>query len=588
MSNNQNRTEPQSKNEIKWLDWSEEAFRRSKDEHKPVLLDIGAVWCHWCHRLDSDTYSVPDIADFIQGNFIPIRVDTDKRPDINRRYNMGGWPTTVFLTPGGRVIGGGTYFSPEQMRQLLRDVKSFWEKAQEGSVPQLETLSPESTPTGPISQSIIDEILVEVVNNFDPIYGGFGSQSKFPSTDALELALTKYHYSSNREYLRIVTVTLQNAGKSGTYDVGEGGFFRYSTTRDWSIPHYEKMSDDNAKWLQLYLHAYQVTSEDFYANIAKGIMGYVNSTLSDQTNGCFYGSQDADEEYYGHTKAERASLKVPYVDRIIYSNWNARMIHAYLEASFILGDMSTREFALRSLKRLIEQNYKAGEGMYHFNDGEPYLPNQLIDQAETAKTLCYAYECTGEEQFLKLARELVTVAVERLYDREHGAFCDTIVSPNAPGFLSKPAKPMEENSSMTRALMKLCTLTGEESYRKLVEGTLERFVELYPQFGFMGAEYALAIDAYLKDPTIVRIVGDIAAPETKGLLAEAHRTYEPRRIVQILDPKLNANLIATLGFLSPKQPTAYVCLGKVCTAPITEPRQISIELINLSAKGISK
>jgi uncharacterized protein YyaL (SSP411 family) len=226
--------------------------------------------------------------------------------------------------------------------------------------------------------------------------------------------------------------------------------------------------------------------------------------------------------------------------------------------------------------------------MYHFNDGEPHLPNQLIDQAEAARALCYAYECTGEERFLKLARELMTIAVEKLYDREHGAFFDTIADPNAPGFLSKPTKPLDENSSTVRALTKLYHLTGEENYRKLAEGTLERFVEVYPQFGFMGAEYALAIDAFLNDATIVRIVGDIAAPGTKGLLAEAHKTYEPRRIVQVLDPNLNADLIIALGFPLPKQPTAYVCLGRICTAPIIEPRQIAIELQNVSAKRISK
>ena len=587
MSESDRGVEPRQSTKINWLEWSDEAFRRAKEEGKPILLDIGAVWCHWCHRLDSDTYSVPEIAEYIESHFIPIRVDTDKRPDINRRYNLGGWPTTAFLTPDGRVIGGGTYIPPDQMRQVLRDVRSFWDKPQGGSGPQIEMPAPESIPIGSLSPSIIDEILGEIANNFDPIYGGFGLQSKFPSTEAQELALLKYYYSGNREFLRIVTTTLQCAGKSGTYDAQMGGFFRYSTTRDWRIPHFEKMSEDNAKWIQVYLHAYQMTSESFYADIAKSILGYVNTWLSNQKEGCFYGSQDADEEYYKHSKTERASRDPPYIDKNIYTNWNSLMISAYLEASFILGDMSAREFALKSLNRLVALNYRQTEGMYHFHDDRSHLPNQLIDQANAVRVLNHAYECTGEVRFLELAEELTDIVVQKLYDQEHGGFFDMVVDPNAPGFLSKPVKPLEENSVMAGALTKLHHLTGKESYRKLAEGTLQRFVEIYPHFGFMAADYAIAIDAFLNEPTILRIVGALDRPETKGLLAEAHRVYEPRKIVQVLDPKTDSERIATLGFPVSERPTAYVCLGRVCTAPIIEPKQIATELQRVAVGRVS-
>jgi len=563
---------------INWLDWSEEAFEQAKRENKPVLLDISAVWCHWCHRLDHDTYSVPDIAEYVTANFIPVRVDTDRRPDINRRYNMGGWPTTAFLTPDGRVIGGGTYIPPEQMRQVLRDVKTFFEKPQVANQHDFAMPEPESIPIGEISGSIVDEVLGEVANNFDPVYGGFGSQPKFPNTEAHELALTKYHYSRNREFLKLVTLTLQNVGRSGTYDRETGGFFRYSTLRDWSIPHFEKMSEDNAKWLQLYLHANQITGEKFYADIARGIIDYVNEWLSDRENGCFYGSQDADEEYYKLTKTERSTVTAPFVDKHIFTNWNAMMIFSYLEASFILNDMATREFALRSLEKLMELNYRAGEGMYHYHDGHPQLRDQLSDQVQTARTLTCAYECTGDSKFLDLAEGLMRVAVNQLYDSEHGGFFDSVVNSKAPGFLSKPAKPLEENSTAARVLTKLFYLTGREEYRNRAEATLKRFVNIYPQFGFMAADYAIAVDSFLNEPTTVRIIGNIEQPQTKGLLAETHRAYEPRKVVQILEPEKDSERIAALGFTVTEEPTAYICLGRTCTAPISEPKQIGIEL----------
>ncbi len=528
--------------------------------------------------MDKDTYAVQDIAEYIESHFIPIRVDTDKRPDINRRYNMGGWPTTAFLTPDGRVIGGGTYFPPDAMRQLLRDVRTFWEKSQGKPASELETPEPESIPVGTISRSIIDYVLGEAANNFDPIYGGFGSQPKFPNTEAHELTLLKYHDSGNREFLNMVRLTLDNIGKSAIYDKEMGGFFRYSTTQDWSIPHFEKMSEDNAKWLQLYLHAYQATGEEFYADIARGILGYVGTWLADQKNGCFYGSQDADEEYYSHSTTERGNLRPPFIDRHIYSNWNALMISSFLEASFILRDFAARDLALRSLDRLLKLNYKPGEGMYHFNDGQPHLPDQLIDQAQTTRTLCDAYEATGDTKYLKLAEELMEFTEHNLFDTEHGGFFDTVVDPNAPGFLSKPAKPLDDNSVAARALARLYRHTGKESYRKLAEATLNRFVAIYPQFGFMAADYSLAVDALLNEPTSIRIVGARQGDQIQSFLTTAHSIYEPRKIIQILDPEEDENAITALGFQIREVPTAYVCIGTACTAPITDAKQIAAEL----------
>ena len=567
---------------IKWVDWTDEAFQRAKREGKPILLDISAVWCHWCHRLDQDTYSVPEIVEYIESHFVPIRVDTDKRPDINRRYNMGGWPTTAFLTQDGLVIGGGTYFPPDQMRQILRDVYSVWEKTKGEPTPRITLPEPEVIPIGDISISIVDEVLGEVANNFDPIYGGFGSQPKFPSTDAHELALLKYHYTGNREILKIATLTLDNVGKSGLFDSEMGGFFRYSTIRDWSIPHYEKMSEDNAKWLSLYLHAYQATGEQFYAHIARGIIGYVLAWLSDQEKGCFFGSQDADEEYYRLTKDDRARMRAPYVDKHIYTNWNALMISSFFEASCVLEDDSIREFGMKSLDRLMSLNYSDGNGMYHFYDSEPHLLNQLADQIQTTRTLCHAYELTGKRNFIRKAEELMQIATDKLYDKQHGGFFDIVIDPSAPGFLNKPAKPLDENSVAARVLVKLYHLTGKESYRRAAEETLKRFVEIFPQFSFMAADYALAIDAFLNEPVIIRIIGSPERAQTKKLLTEAHRIYEPRKIIQVLNPDWDAQYISALGYPSTNQPTAFVCLGRLCTAPITEPNDIPSELAKLS------
>jgi len=560
---------------IHWLDWDDEAFGKAKRENKPILLDISAVWCHWCHRLDQDTYSVPDIAEYVEANFIPIRIDTDKRPDINRRYNLGGWPTTAFLTPEGRPIGGGTYFPPEQMRQLLRDIKASWQKLESQPVPEL---SPRQETNGELSLNMVDEILGEVANNFDPIYGGFGSQPKFPQTEAQELALLKHHYTPNREVLGIALLTLNNVGRSGTYDKEMGGFFRYSTTRDWSIPHFEKMSEDNAKWLQLYLHAYQATGTPFYADISRGIIEYVNTWLSDQDLGCFYGSQDADEEYYKLTKLERLNQQAPYVDKHIYTNWNAMMISTYLDASYVLENPNAQEFAFKSLNRLLSVSFKQAEGMYHFYDGQPHLKNQLMDQVQTASALTRAYECTGERMFLNQAEQLLSFASSKLRDPNGGGFFDITVDTDAPGFLRQPIKLIDENSAAARVLTRAFHLTGNVAYHQMASEALKCFSETYLSFGFMSADYALAVDMFLNEPTMIRIVGAKDDPETRGLLAEAARLYEPRKIIQAFDPENDTEEITQRGFSSDGPPTAYVCVGTACTAPITDPKEIAPEV----------
>jgi uncharacterized protein YyaL (SSP411 family) len=251
------------------------------------------------------------------------------------------------------------------------------------------------------------------------------------------------------------------------------------------------------------------------------------------------------------------------------------MLSSYLDASCVLEEPSNRQFALKSLDRLLSLNLRQGEGMYHFYDGQPRLKDQLADQIQTASALIRAYECTGEKTHLAQAKELVDLASKKLYDADRGGFFDTTPDPNAPGFLKQPVKPLEENSSAARTLLKLYHLTSNEAYRKMAEEALKCFTDAYLSFGFMAAEYALAVDAYLNEPTMIRIVGSKERDETQALLLESGRIYEPRKIIQALDPDTDAKEIADRGFSSQGPATAYICVGTTCTAPITQPNEIA-------------
>jgi hypothetical protein len=210
----------------------------------------------------------------------------------------------------------------------------------------------------------------------------------------------------------------------GIYDHEEGAFFRYSTTRDWSVPHYEKMCEDNAKLLAVYVHAYQVTGREEYRQLVGEIVGYVNTTLSDRVNGGFYGSQDADEAYYKLRKAKRSGSKAPYVDKTIYANWNGLMISAFLEAAPILGDFTLREFAVKSIERLLREGYASQEGaMYHYvSEGNPHVQGFLTDQVAFDETLVDAYQTTGDDKYVSYARKLVNHIDQTLLDAKGGGY----------------------------------------------------------------------------------------------------------------------------------------------------------------------
>jgi len=300
---------------VEWYEWGPEALARARQENKPVLLDIGAVWCHWCHVMDRESYENPEIAQLINQHFIPIKVDRDERPDIDARYQaavgaisgQGGWPLTAFLAPDGRPFFGGTYFPPEDtygrpgFKRVLTNIAANYLGRQAEIRQNAEQLTAALRQAEGFAGArrgfnprVVDVLLGAIVRLFDIRFGGFGSAPKFPHPTALELLLEGYQSSRERYRETVITTTLDGMARGGVYDQLAGGFHRYSVDERWHVPHFEKMSYDNSELLKNYLHGFQVTGNVFYRHIAEGIIGWVNSTLSDPERGGFFASQDAD------------------------------------------------------------------------------------------------------------------------------------------------------------------------------------------------------------------------------------------------------------------------------------------------------
>jgi uncharacterized protein YyaL (SSP411 family) len=307
---------------IRWHEFGEEAFAAARLANKPMLLDIGAVWCHWCHVMDRESYDDAEVAAIVNEHYIAVKVDRDERPDIDSRYQaavgaltgQGGWPLTAFLTPDGKPFYGGTYFPPADAygrpsfkRVLLSIAQAYREKhgevleqAQmvESAISRAESFSGGE---GKVSATVIDAIVESARKMFDEVNGGFGGAPKFPHPAALDLVMDQYvrtgssnDRAENQELRTIFVHTLEKMARGGVYDQLAGGFHRYSVDERWIVPHFEKMCYDNSELLKNYVHTYQATGDEFFAEVARDIIRWMDEWLSDRAHGGFYASQDAD------------------------------------------------------------------------------------------------------------------------------------------------------------------------------------------------------------------------------------------------------------------------------------------------------
>ncbi len=300
---------------IQWHEFGEEAFAAARAADKPMLLDIGAVWCHWCHVMDRESYDDAEVAAIVNEHYIAVKVDRDERPDIDSRYQVavnaltgqGGWPLTAFLTPDGKPFYGGTYFPPADSygrpsfkRVLLSIAAAYREKhgdvleqAQmvESAIARAESFS---SGGGKVSATVIDAILESARKMFDEVNGGFGTAPKFPHPAALDLVMDQYVRTQEEDLRTIFVHTLEKMARGGVYDQLAGGFHRYSVDERWIVPHFEKMCYDNSELLKNYVHAYQATGDEFFAKVSRDIIRWMDEWLGDRAHGGFYASQDAD------------------------------------------------------------------------------------------------------------------------------------------------------------------------------------------------------------------------------------------------------------------------------------------------------
>ncbi|MGA9967920.1 MAG: thioredoxin domain-containing protein [Terriglobales bacterium] len=683
---------------IQWQEWGEEAFANAQRENKPILLDIGAVWCHWCHVMDRESYDNPEIAEIVNQHFVAVKVDRDERPDIDSRYQVavssicgqGGWPLTAFLTPDGKPFYGGTYFPPDDhygrpsfKRVLLSIANAYHEKNAdvmeqakmvEGAISHAESFTGKSAEFSP---AIIDAIVESALKMYDPQNGGFGSAPKFPHPAALDLLIDQYVRSGDEKLRNVFVSTLEKMAHGGVYDQLAGGFHRYSVDERWIVPHFEKMCYDNSELLKNYVHAYQATGSEFFADVARDIIRWMDEWLSDRDHGGFYASQDADYsmdddgDYFTWTLKEaqfvlteeearvaclhydineigemhhnpaknvlyqRASIEeiakrltlpqepvltllqsaknkmyaarlkrpTPYVDKTVYSGWNALCISAYLEAAKVLQLEAAEHFALRSLDRILAEGWHEEKGLLHvlaYSDAKAQrrqIPGVLDDYAFAALACLDAYEATTDLSYFNFARRIADAMIEQFFDPVSGGFFDTgkiSSDEKVLGVLSTRRKPFQDsptpagNSVAAIALLRLHAYTNDKNLRDKAEQTIEVIAGLAAQYGLFVATYGIAAVHLWHPHTQIVIVGndELAGRLYNAALApyaagKAVLKLSANQVVpQNLPPTL-AESVPQLPAVKEDQSVALVCSGFTCQPPISDPVELARNLREL-------
>ena len=549
--------------EIQWREWSDETFAQAQREDKPVLLDISAVWCHWCHRMDRDTYSDPEIRRLVGELYIPVRVENDARPDINERYNQGGWPTTAFLTPTGEVIYGATYLPPDQMKRVLVEVNRAYALNKDQLLQQIAGIKArrpsEARPAPPgIPETVVADVLHALHRNFDPHHGGFGTEPKFPVPEAVVFALSQRGSTGGEGLLSLATKTLD--GMIGLYDQVDGGFHRYSVTPDWTVPHYEKMLEGNAGLAIAYAAGYIVTGDKRYETVLRGTLAYMTGTLHGD-NGGFYGSQDADvgshdeaaefvtgEEYFPLGREERARVGTPFVDKTVYSGWNGLCITALVEGHRALGDEAYLRAAEKAADMLLATGANAEGALWRVVGNPNSALGLLADQVPVTRGLLSLYEATGARRYLDAAQRVMAFAEAHLADPIGGGFYDRPESGDALGALAERRRDLPDNALTAQVLLRLHLLTGEERYRQEAELALRAFGDQYPAYGYFAGGYAQAVQMLLR-PVHVTVLGPAGDAEAESRWQKVYRAFDPGAVRERQDSD---------------RVVARVCIGTEC------------------------
>lgn len=448
-------------NPVNWYAWGEEALQKAIDEDKPILISIGYSACHWCHVMERESFEDEATAEIMNQYYVNIKIDREERPDLDHVYmdavqaiaGSGGWPLNVFLTPDKKPFYGGTYFPPIPIhnRSSWKDVlvnvhRMFAEKRNEVEA-QAENLTSHLLNANSIGlktssddtasflkkenlQLIADNILKQA----DTVDGGFGAAPKFPQTFSIQYLLRHYHFTKDEKSLNQALLSLDKMVNGGIYDQIGGGLARYSTDKEWLVPHFEKMLYDNALLVGVLAEAYQITENSLYANKIRQTLTFVERELKSDEGG-FYSALDADSEgeegkFYVWDKneiedilGEESDIFCKYYDVTKNGNWeqenilNVKMPVEDFVLAHGLNKSAFEDSILKANEKLLEARGKRIR---------PNLDDKILLSwnALMITAYCKAYAALSDEEYKQTAEQEISFLEDKLRNPD-GSFCHT-------------------------------------------------------------------------------------------------------------------------------------------------------------------
>jgi uncharacterized protein len=648
-------------NPVDWWAWGPEALAEAKRANKPILLSVGYAACHWCHVMAHESFEDEAMAQVMNELFVNIKVDREERPDIDQIYmsalhhlgEQGGWPLTMFLTPAGEPIWGGTYF-PKESRygrpafvDVLHEVARLFheepEKIEQNRVALMARLEAAARASGRATIGIaeLDSAARQLGGLIDPVNGGTRGAPKFPQAALFELLWRGGLRTGESRYFAAVEITLDHICEGGIYDHLGGGFSRYSVDERWLVPHFEKMLYDNAQLLELLAIAYLRTGKTLYRERAVETLAWLKREMTTE-EGAFSASLDADSEgeegkfyiwsydeiiqqlgiedgeffarhydvspagnFEGHNILNRlrslprseadderlAALRTklldaraarvrPGLDDKVLADWNGLIIAALAYASLMLGQSSWLAIAERAFG-FVARTMTRGDRLGHsWRAGQLKFPGLASDFAAMIRAAIALYEATGQPSYLDRALAWQRALDHDYSNAETGTYY--LTATDAEGLIIRPAATTDDatpnhNAVAAQNLIRLAVLAGDDAWRERADRLIAAIAPLASENLYMHMALLNAVDLRLRAAQIV-VTGK---GERAEALLDAARAQSPLdRIV------LRAG---TADALPPTHPArdkiraangakAFVCVGEVCSLPVTDPSSLASAL----------
>jgi uncharacterized protein YyaL (SSP411 family) len=567
---------------VAWQPWSDAAFAQAAREHKFVLLDLEAVWCHWCHVMDAESYHNPQVVALLNQRFITVRVDQDSRPDLASRYEDYGWPATiVFAADGSEIVKRRGFIPPDDMSSMLQAIID--DPTPGPSV--RSTVKPNVAGNATVPNEKLAAWRARLLDGYDTKLGGWGSSHKYLDWDNVEYAMQQ----AGAGDARLAAIAREMlALQRKLIDPAWGGVYQYSAEGDWDHPHFEKIIQMQAEDMRIYAEAYVRWGQPADLQSARDIYRYLRAFLT-SPDGVVYTSQDADlvdgrhaADYFALDDAGRRARGIPRIDAHIYARENGWVIRALAEMYAATGEENFLHEAETAAQWILAHRALGGGGFRH-DEHDPAGP-YLGDTLAMGRAFLQLYAVTGDRAWLVHAQAAADFIAGHFRATPAGWATADLTNGARP----TPQPEFDENVALARFANLLARSTGDSAYRAMASDALRWLVapEVVRSRGFAIGGLLLAEREFSTDPLHIAVIGRKDDPAARQLFSAALRAPDSYKLIEWWDRREGPAPRGEDIYPDLPRATAFICTNGACSSPVANVPALSARLKKLLAGGL--